>query len=139
MYVKRVQQYRVEVQEYYSEQNQNCDVGGRKQEAFVCKKWMLEPSIRNTGKIKTFLLVQWMHYNSMLFKKNPLHLISGDTYLLIKRHTNSYNSSQYKKLNKIGHIRKVFLSNVALLPETLSKKKNLNSCIRVFSESIEFG
>lgn len=76
----------------------------------------------------------------MLFKKkNPLHLISGDTYLLIKRHTNSYNSSQYKKFNKIGHIRKVFLSNVALLPETLSKKKNLNSCIRVFSESIEFG
>lgn len=62
----------------------------------------------------------------MLFKKkNPLHLISGDTYLLIKRHTNSYNSSQYKKFNKIGHIRKVFLSNVALLPETLSKKKIL--------------
>lgn len=62
----------VEVQEYYSEQNQDCDVGGSKQEACVCKKWMLEPPIRNTGKIKTFLLVQWMHYYSMLFKKKSL-------------------------------------------------------------------
>lgn len=125
MYVKRVQQYRVEVQEYYSEQNQNCDVGGRKQEAFVCKKWMLEPSIRNTGKIKTFLLVQWMHYYSMLFKKKTLLLISGDTYLLIKRHTNSYNSSQYKKLNKIGYIRKVFFIKCSITSRDTLKKKIL--------------